>query len=57
MVMGKKANIDQQPERPEDLPITFANLEKAKNLLGYAPKVSFPDGIQEFCDWYREWNS
>jgi UDP-glucuronate 4-epimerase len=55
--LGKKANINQQPERPEDLPITFANLEKAKNLLGYAPKVSIADGIQEFCDWYREWNS
>lgn len=55
--LDKKANIDRQPERPEDLPITFANLDKAKNLLGYQPKVEIADGIQEFCDWYRDWNS
>ena len=55
--LDKKANIDRQPERPEDLPITFANLDKAKNLLGYQPKVEIAEGIQEFCDWYRDWNS
>ena len=55
--LGKKANIDFLPERPEDLPITFAKLDKAKRLLDYEPKVLIADGIQEFCDWYREWNS
>lgn len=55
--LDKTANIDRQPERPEDLPITFANLDKAKNLLGYQPKVEIAAGIQEFCDWYRDWNS
>lgn len=54
--LGKKANIKQLPERPEDLPITFANLEKAKRLLGYDPKVPIAEGIQEFCDWYRSWH-
>lgn len=54
--LGKKANIDYLPERPEDLPITFAKLDKAKRILGYAPKVPIADGIQEFCDWYREWH-
>jgi len=54
--LGKKANIDYLPERPEDLPITFAKLEKAKRILGYAPKVPIADGIQEFCDWHREWH-
>lgn len=56
VALDKKANIDQQPERPEDLPVTFASLEKAKRLLGYEPKVPIAEGIQEFCDWYREWN-
>jgi UDP-glucuronate 4-epimerase len=54
--LGKKAKIDRLPERPEDLPVTFANLSKAERLLGYNPKVPIKGGIQEFCDWYREWH-
>ena len=54
--LGKTANINRLPERPEDLPITFANLDKAKRILGYAPKVPIDAGIKEFCDWYREWH-
>lgn len=55
--LGKEANIDRQPERPEDLPVTFASLEKAKKILGYQPKVSIAEGIEEFCSWYVEWNT
>lgn len=55
--LGKKAKINYLPERPEDLPVTFASLDKAKQILGYAPKVAIADGIREFCEWYREWNS
>ena len=54
--LGKKANIEQLPARPEDLPITFANLEKARRLLAYQPLVPIEDGIREFCDWYRQWH-
>jgi UDP-glucuronate 4-epimerase len=54
--LGKKANIQQLPERPEDLPITFANLEKARRLLEYQPLVPIEEGIREFCDWYRQWH-
>ncbi len=54
--LGKKAQIDCRPERPEDLPVTFANLEKATRLLGYNPKVPIKEGIEEFCDWYRQWH-
>lgn len=53
---GKKAVIDYLPERPEDLPITYANLEKAEKLLGYGPKVRIEDGIQEYVDWFRSWH-
>jgi UDP-glucuronate 4-epimerase len=54
--LGKKANIQQLPERPEDLPITFANLEKARRLLEYQPRVPIEEGILEYCDWYRQWH-
>ena len=36
--LNKTAIIDQRPPRPEDLPTTFASLDKAKRLLNYQPK-------------------
>ncbi|MDG2384196.1 MAG: GDP-mannose 4,6-dehydratase [Pirellulaceae bacterium] len=54
--LGKKAQIDRQPERPEDLPVTFADLTKAEQLLGYSPKVPIEQGIDEFCHWFRAWH-
>ena len=53
---GTKAQIDQQPARKEDLPVTFASLEKAERLLNYRPKVTFEEGVPEFVDWYRQWH-
>ncbi len=52
--MGKKAIIDQQPMQKGDVERTFANIEKAKNLLGWEPKTSFTDGIQKMAEWYNE---
>ena len=54
--LGKKARIDQRPERPEDLPVTFADLRKAQRLLGYAPRVPLEEGIRQFCHWFRQWH-
>ncbi len=52
---GKKARIKQFAGRPEDLPITFADLTKAKKLLGYEPRVSFDEGIPEYVSWFKSW--
>ena len=54
--LGKKAQIDQQPERPEDLPVTFADLTKAEKMLRYEPIVPIERGIDEFCAWFRHWH-
>lgn len=54
--LGKKAVIDGRPERPEDLPVTCADLSKAQRLLEYRPRVPIGDGIQEFCSWYYQWH-
>lgn len=51
--LGKKAKINQQPQRPEDLPVTFADPSKAKRLLGYEPTVDIRDGIPEYVEWYK----
>lgn len=51
-VVGKKAIIDQQPEQPGDVPITFADISKAKRLLNYQPKTELKDGLKKFYDWF-----
>ncbi len=44
-VVGKAARIEPQPEQPGDVPLTFASIEKAKRLLGYAPTTRIEDGV------------
>lgn len=50
-VFGAKAIIDRQPEQPGDVPQTFADISKAKNLLGYSPETDFRTGIEEYKLW------
>ena len=51
-VVGKKAMIDQFPEQPGDVPKTFADISKAKKLLGYQPTVRLDEGLNKFYDWF-----
>ncbi|MGV8091529.1 MAG: GDP-mannose 4,6-dehydratase [Mangrovibacterium sp.] len=50
---GVKAKIKQLPMQPGDVDITYANIEKAKSLLGYHPRYSFEEGVRNFVEWYR----
>jgi len=54
--MGVKAEINRQPAQPGDVPITFANIEKAQDLLGYNPQTKIEDGIPRFIEWFRQQN-
>ena len=54
--LGEKAVIDCQPMQPGDVPITFADIAKAKKLLGYDPKTKIEDGIPKFVEWFRTAN-
>ncbi len=51
--LGKKAIIDRQPPQPGDVPITFANVDKARAMLGYAPQIKIEQGIPLFVEWFR----
>ena len=51
--LGMKAIIDRQPMQPGDVPVTFADISKAKKLLGYDPKTKIEDGIPKFVEWFR----
>jgi UDP-glucuronate 4-epimerase len=52
--LGKKAIIDRQPLQPGDVPITFADISKARAQLGYRPQVKVEKGIPLFVDWFRK---
>ena len=51
--LGKTANIDRQPPQPGDVPITFADISKARVKLGYNPTVKIETGIPKFVEWFR----
>ena len=46
--LGEKATLDFHPPQPGDVPSTFADIRKAKDLLNYEPKVSFAQGLARF---------
>ncbi|HXL24228.1 MAG TPA: GDP-mannose 4,6-dehydratase [Chthoniobacterales bacterium] len=50
--LGKKAKINRLPEQPGDMPLTCADISKARKLLGYNPKTKFQDGLPRFVDWF-----
>lgn len=54
IAVGKKATLDRQPLQPGDVPITFADISKARAKLGYQPRVKIAEGIPLFVDWFRK---
>jgi UDP-glucuronate 4-epimerase len=50
--LGKTANIDRQPAQPGDVPITYADISKARAKLGYNPSVKIDVGIPKFVEWF-----
>ncbi|PWL71414.1 MAG: epimerase [Bacillota bacterium] len=45
--------IQELPMQPGDVDRTYADISKAKQLLGYEPHTTFKDGIKKFIKWYR----
>ncbi|HEV2828279.1 MAG TPA: GDP-mannose 4,6-dehydratase [Pyrinomonadaceae bacterium] len=48
------AKIDRQPLQPGDVPQTFADITKARQILDYDPRTQIEDGIRKFVAWFRE---
>ena len=58
--LGRKANIVHHPFHPADAMANWANVEKARALLGWEPQVSLDEGVTRMVDWYlaeRSWAS
>jgi UDP-glucuronate 4-epimerase len=51
--LGTKATIDRQPPQPGDVPQTFADITKARALLGYNPQTQIEAGLHRFVEWFR----
>ncbi len=51
--IGVEPKIKQLPMQPGDVDRTFADISKAKKLIGYNPKTSFKEGIENFVEWYK----
>lgn len=51
--LGRKAIIEQKPFQAGDVPQTFADISKAKKLLGYNPQTKIEEGIKRFAEWIK----
>ncbi len=49
-----KAEIEMLPPQPGDMVTTFADIEKAKQKIGYLPTTSIQDGLKKFVDWFLQ---
>lgn len=53
-VTGRKAVIDRQGDQPGDVPVTYADITRAKEELGYAPTTPIEEGLKRFMAWYEK---
>jgi UDP-glucuronate 4-epimerase len=51
--LGKKSLLRFLPSQPGDMEVTYADISKARRILGYNPQKPFGEGIRLFADWYK----
>ena len=51
--VGKSAKINRLPANPADMLANWADVSKAKQLLGWEPLVSLDEGVTKMVDWYN----
>lgn len=51
--VGKPAKIKKLPDQPGDVKITFADITRAREELGYTPTTPVREGVRKFVDWYK----
>jgi UDP-glucuronate 4-epimerase len=52
-LMGREPQIQRLPMQPGDVERTYADVTKARRLLGYDPRVDFREGLREFIAWFE----
>lgn len=53
-VLNVNPKINRLPMQPGDVDRTYADISKAKELIGYEPETTFEEGIKKFVNWYKE---
>ena len=53
--LGRRAIIDRHSMQPGDVPITYADISKARELLGYNPQTLIEQGIKNFVRWFESY--
>ena len=51
--LGVAARVERKPDQPGDVPQTWANVDKARALLGFNPTTTYDQGVARFADWLR----
>jgi nucleoside-diphosphate-sugar epimerase len=57
-LIGKKANVDYGPPNLADMQSNWADVTKARQMLGWEPQVNLREGVKRLVDWYnaeRSW--
>lgn len=52
--VGKKAQINQLPDQPGDVPLTSADVSKARSLLNFNPTTHIAEGVPAYVQWFRD---
>jgi len=52
--LGCQACIEWLPDQPGDVPVTYADISRARSLLGYSPTTSFAEGVRNLVSWLRD---
>ena len=53
--LGLAPKMEMLPMQPGDVPVTYADIEKAKAKLNYEPSTDLQVGLGQFVEWYRMW--
>lgn len=53
LATGRKMLLDRQPMQPGDVLVTYADVSKAREKLGYEPRTALAEGLRRFVAWYQ----
>jgi UDP-glucuronate 4-epimerase len=55
-LLGRKAVVEWVPPQPGDMIETCANIDRLRDAIGFAPKITLEDGLRRFVQWFREYH-
>ncbi len=54
-LLGVEPKMEMLPMQAGDVPVTFADVSKARQKLGYDPATRISEGLSEFVKWYKKY--